>query len=241
MLGFRKYYTMSIYKIGLLIKGSLLLVFTFCTINVFAQQKGSIGKSVYKLNSDGLSIQMPDTIFKQLGIQAENVKLPLGTIFYRNYYFNGLSRTDISFEVNDGIRGSIQASPVSFFSRQKDSAFYQVEEGKAIETYKCFSPALTKANVTTSINSYQCEKYDYTGQDSSKVTVWFCNKLPYWVSPGVYYKTLGGIVRIDYTYQNKNWSLDLLSFEKTNEKIDFNETILKPPGANKVHPMFKTI
>ncbi|HEY0039028.1 MAG TPA: hypothetical protein VGB71_00125 [Flavisolibacter sp.] len=210
-----------------------VLVFNCC----FGQSKAKIQKAVYHLNSSQFSVAIPDTIFKQLGINAGSFELPIGVLVYSNYYRNGFSRTDVSFEPNKGVNLKNNTS-ASFYSRMKDSALFVYEENRLTKKVIYQLPALIKEGKSKQIKKYNCEAYTYSPNDSSKIVVWFSRELPFYVSPGVYFKKLGGIVQIEFFFNQENSTLDLLSHEITEEQIDFKRNLQRPNGERSIHFLF---
>ena len=219
----------------------LFLFFVSClSLTGFGQKKSTVYKTVYQVNSPDLLFPVPDTVLRQLGIKEGGIKIPLANLFYTNYYRDGLSRTDIEAQISPGIRMRTSgATTGSFFSRSKDSAFFLYEEDRLIEKYRYQVPTLVKKGETKKIKDYNCEAYYYTDSDSSQTTVWFSKDLPFGVSPGVYYKKLGGVVQIDYRFKKSNSSIELISHENTNEKVDFKSNLAKPKGERKTHFLFQ--
>lgn len=216
----------------------LLVVFLSATSS-YSQQTERVGKSVFRVNTKGLSLRVPDSLQKQLGPSGNGLVIPLGTVIYSSYYKDGFSKTDVAFEAGAGLRGAIDAKPVSVFSRLQDSSLFLFEEDILKEGYRYKFPMLTDVNEKRVINGYNCRRYDFIGSGGLNGSIWFSQEIPFWSSPGVYFKRMGGIVKIEYTFNDTKWDIELISHETINTQIDFKKHLPKSEGHPDLHFLFK--
>ena len=71
---------------GSLLRLYLFSVLVLLTTNGIAQKSGKTMKSTYKIISDEFYYALPDTMFKKLGIDTGTLRVPLGNMYYTNYF-----------------------------------------------------------------------------------------------------------------------------------------------------------
>jgi len=175
-----------------------------------------------------------------MDMPALDVSIPIGTIYYQSFFKNSLSRTDVTFETSPGIALVKEAQSASFFSKHDDSVFILYEGQKLVSKSKFFLPELHATSEKKVIDGYTAQLYTYVTSDGMKGAVWLSKQIPYYVTPGVYFKGLGGIVRIDYEHKKEKWSLDLIKFETITENVSFKENELtKVNTPAEIHFLFK--
>lgn len=220
-------------------RGAVLVSILCASIAGFCQQADFIGKSVFSCELRKLPVAVSDTTENPLGLSPAKIEIPPGSIRYANYYTRASTRTDITFEANQGVRGTFHSKPSIIISRKKDSSLFVFEGDELTTNYKYTLPLLHDEKMQKKVNGYLCRKSSFTGADGLHAIVWTSKALPHWVGPGVYFDELGGIVRIEFRYQQTVWSLNLVSFEKTKGPVDFKKNLPKSNGSSQLHLLFK--
>lgn len=200
----------------------LLPVFLICGF-VASAQKGNVEmyKSVYKVTTPGLSLKVADTVFKQMDLSPRDMSISLGTIYYTNYWKNGFSKTEVTFVKNPGVQQIADAKPVTFYAKPADSVMIHYEGQRLVSKTRFSLPPLTASTETKVVNGYKAQLYTYTSPENMKVRIWASKQLSPYVTPGIYYCDMGGIVSMQYVYEDQQWSIDLLHQSTNKEAMDF--------------------
>lgn len=226
--------TLTILK-SLSLKYIFLTACLLTSVVSFAQAGNKTMKSVYKYYSPEYSITLPDSLLRPYGIDTV-IRIPIGEMYYTNFCKNGNNRTDLEFQP---VNGMIVRGPVYTYRlfNEKDSSIYFYSNDSLVKSYRAFVPALVKSNRREKINDYDCEMYSFA-TDTSRMELWFSKTLSYKVTPGLCYKQLGGIVRVNYIKGDEHSELVLESHAEIIDPIDFVPAKKLIPKTRKIHWLF---
>jgi len=205
-------------------------------------QTNEIIKSIYKYSSSNYSLKIPDSIFEKLPLNKEsnNLTLSLGNVYYTNFYSKDFSKTEITFEGSPGVQFTDEVKPAFFINDEKNNFYFLFEDSVLIKKTKYIMPALTKTNISDTVNGHLSSLYIFKNDNNISFRIWISNKISSYVAPGFYFHDCGGITKIEYQYGTTLWSLDLDSFEKSKNKTLIQKDPLTTPqnSASQIFPFF---